>query len=351
MVLERLFYKWYKKINISMDEKQTNSRLSGIKNALGSFNDPEKISQLLKMYYRLSVNSAVKEEFVDYFVKEDMSFDEENNEEIVILAGATLANLLEGEHKIFVAFSILILDKFYDTDLVELSDMANSIIKNAARENKNRKSAFEEVKTLSSKEIEDIFGDTVEVTEEEAEKLISIIKSLNSNIERLLDVITNENDKYHEDVEILSWIVGEWSNILERPLSEVSKVNGAFVIGAELSDLVLRYPGPYPVKAFIKKMLDKCIKEDAEILEISLSEFIDRQDEELRKLMFDNYGNACGKRNLLVLSAVEMSLAVDEPKQWIPAYKKAWKINPDEIKYDLLGWSEVIYQECMLNAY
>ena len=73
--------------------------------------------------------------------------------------------------------------------------------------------------------------------------MISVIKLLNCNIDLLIDVIQNENKKYQEDVGILSWIVGEWSNILERPLSEVSNVNGAFVIGAELSDLVLRYPG------------------------------------------------------------------------------------------------------------
>ncbi len=352
MSVERLFYKWYKKINISMDDQQTNTRLTGIKNAIESFENPENMSQLLKIYYRLHVDSAMKKRFVDYFANDDMNFDETNEEEIVILAGGTLAYLLEEEHQIYAAFSILILDRFYDAALAELSDMAKNIIEKTALENKNdRESSIGELKTLNSKEIENVFGDPVKLTEVEADKLISVIKLLNCNIDLLTDVIQNENKKYQEDVGILSWIVGEWSNILERPLSEVSNVNGAFVIGAELSDLVLRYPGPYPAKALMKKMLDKCINEDATISEVTLTEFIDSQDEELRRVIVDKYGKTCRNRNLLVLSAVDTSLSVDGPREWIPVYKKAWKINPDEIKLDLLEWSELIYQECMLNAY
>lgn len=67
--------------------------------------------------------------------------------------------------------------------------------------------------------------------------------------------------------------------------------------------------------------------------------------------MFEKYGENCRDRNLLIISAIESSLSVDEAKVWIPFYKKVWKINPDEIRFDLLTWSELLYRECMISTY
>ena len=52
--LERKFYKWYKRINISCDEQKTTNRWDGIQNAVGLFENLVDISGLLKIYYRLS---------------------------------------------------------------------------------------------------------------------------------------------------------------------------------------------------------------------------------------------------------------------------------------------------------
>lgn len=349
MSLERSFYKWYKRINISMDEQQTNNRWEGIKSAISLFENPFNISELLKMYYRVSFNTSIKEQFIEFFANEDKAFDETNEEEMVILAGGVLAQLLKKKHKLFTAFSLLILDSYYETPLIELSNMASDVIEDMAKEMKSSKeSNLEKIKAITSEEIEDIVTETAELAEEEVSKLVTIIKSLNNNVNTLVQVIEQENRKYQEDIGILSWIIGEWSNILGSPLSDISKVKGAFVLGAELSDLVLLYPGPYPAKAFLKRMLDKCFDD---ISEVSLTEFIDSQDKEVRSLMFEKYGENCRDRNLLIISAIESSLSVDEAKVWIPFYKKVWKINPDEIRFDLLTWSELLYRECMISTY
>lgn len=349
MSLERMFYKWYKRINISIDEQQTNSRWKGIQNAIELFKNPINISGLLKMYYRLSFDNPIKEQFIECFANEDKAFDETNEEEMVILAGGVLGQLLEEEHKIFTAFSILVLDTYYEAPLRELSDMASDVISDMAKEIKSSKeSSLVKMKKITSEEIEEIVSETQQFTEEEMNKLVTIIKALNKNIDILVQVMEQENRKYQEDTEILSWIIGEWSNILEAPLSEINKVKGAFVIGAELSDLVMLYPGPYSAKAFIKRMLDKCIED---VSEITLTEFIDSQDKEIRNMMVKKYGKNCRDRNLPIISAIELSLSVDEAKVWTPVYKKAWKINPDEICFDLLTWSELLYRECMVSAY
>ena len=44
--LERKFYKWYKRINISCDEQKTTNRWDGIQNAVGLFENLVDISGL-----------------------------------------------------------------------------------------------------------------------------------------------------------------------------------------------------------------------------------------------------------------------------------------------------------------
>ncbi|MDY5246911.1 hypothetical protein FYJ37_03065 [[Clostridium] scindens] len=346
--LERKFYKWYKRINISCDEQQTTNRWEGIQNAIDLFESSINISELLKIYYRLSFDVSIKDQFVECFATEDKSFDETNEEEMVILAGGVLAQLLGQENNIFVAYSLLILDTYYEAPLKELSDMASSLISDMSKEiKKSEESSLDTIKKIDLKEVEEIISETSDLTEEGVDKLVTIIKSMNENMNILVQVLENENRKYQEDTGILSWIVGEWSDILEMPLMEVKKVNGAFVIGAELSDLVKLYPGPYAAKAFIKRMLDKCIDD---VPEITLTEFIDRQDEKIRSFMVKKYGKGCDNRLLPIISAIKASLSVDEAKLWTPVYKKAWKINPDEIRFDLLTWSELMYRECMIST-
>ena len=47
--LERKFYKWYKRNNISCDEQKTTNRWDGIQNAVGLFENLVDISGLLKI--------------------------------------------------------------------------------------------------------------------------------------------------------------------------------------------------------------------------------------------------------------------------------------------------------------
>ena len=106
----------------------------------------------------------------------------------------------------------------------------------------------------------------------------------------------------------------------------MENINGAFVLGAELTDLIEIYPGPYAAKVFIIKMLRKC-KKTVEEKEISLCDFIEEQEEVLREKILDTYGKGSWDRLLPILAATKESLTVDEKKAWIPAYRKAWIIQ------------------------
>ena len=96
------------------------------------------------------------------------------------------------------------------------------------------------------------------------------------------------------------------------------------------------------------KMLNKCKKS---VSEVSLTELIDEQGISVKEKIVEKYGSECESRNLPIIAALKASLTVDGKKEWLPAYKKSWKINPDSLKLSLIKWSMLIYQECLVSSY
>ena len=82
-----------------------------------------------------------------------------------------------------------------------------------------------------------------------------------------------------------------------------------------------------------------------------MTEFIDEQELSVKEKIVEKYGRECESRNLPIIAALKASLTVDDKREWLSAYKKAWKINPDSLKMPLIKWSMLIYQECMVSDY
>lgn len=80
------------------------------------------------------------------------------------------------------------------------------------------------------------------------------------------------------------------------------------VLGVELADLV-DAPGPLSAEAFLCKMITKCEKT---VEEITLTDLIDYQTEEIRRTIIEKYGENLIEKNLPILSALNISLTVDE---------------------------------------
>lgn len=120
--------------------------------------------------------------------------------------------------------------------------------------------------------------------------------------------------------------MGSWrvERFAKKPLSEINDVEGALVLGVELAELV-DIPGPYAASSLLNKMLTKCKKETTEI---SLTEFIDSQPEEIRKQIEKTYCKEADIRNLPILSAVKASLTVDEKKHGCLRIKRSGKLTP-----------------------
>lgn len=339
MELEKFVVKCIKKVCVNPSEELINNRLNGITAAQEVYDAPEKIVDLLKIYYRLSIEQEAKEEFIECFYSIDKTFDEQNEEEICILAGCVLANILQNEGDIFVAFSVNVLEEFYDGPINELVGLANRIIieqtqeKSAILNNKDGKGG-----SLSI--------DIGEYAPEELDETINWVKEICTRFNGLVDYVNTlrtENAKCQEKIQVLSWIIGEWSDRFKTSVSQIEDVKGALILGVELADLV-ETPGPLAAEAFLHRMINKCKKT---VDEISLTELIDCQSEDVRKEIIEKYGTRGLVNSLPILSALHVSLTVDEKRAWLPAYKKACGIDPDKFSFPAVKWSKLIYYECM----
>lgn len=353
MDLEKLFYKWYKKISWDTPKEQIQERWEGIENAVNSSWDEAQISELIKLYFKLPCQKTTKTEFVEFFSDIDKAFDENNNEEISILAGSVLAHLLLRDDDVFIAFCLQVLEPYFGNNLKELAELANDKIVEMSKEAYIDTSKTKEFEKLNP-EWETELTDDGQLSENAAVVLIDIIKHLQVNFELICsrnEILQEENERCQEKTQILSWIVGEWSDILGAPLSEIYDLDAAVVLGVELADLIKIYPGPYAAEAFLVKMLSKCKKREEGNSLITLTDLVDRQEIAIKEKILKRYGDNCETRVLPILSALKGSLTVDDKRAWIPVYKKAWKINPDDIKLELSTWTRLVYQECMISNY
>lgn len=345
MELEKLFINSYKRVCISPSEEQISSRLEGINTAKEAYADDGKIAELIKIYFKLVLSKDKKDEFVEFFYSLDRTFDEQNDEEICVLAGCVLAAILQEYGDLSAAYSIKVLENFFESPIKEISNVANEVIIEQTKESKSlSKFTLDNLKNGLEKEIieEGSFSSTA------PDKMAESLKKIRTNFSKIVDYansLQKENCKCREQIRVLSWIVGEWSDLLKKPLCDVKDVEGAMVLGVELADLV-DAPGPLAAEAFLFRMITKCEKS---VEEITLTDLIDNQTEEIRRTIIEKYEEDFIEINLPILSALNISLTVDEKREWLPAYKKAWKINPDDIKFSVSKWAKLIYFECMIS--
>lgn len=347
MEFEKFFAKNYKKVCLDMRSEQIDNRLKGIDAAIEWCDSFEKTVLIVKMYFKIQCDETLKEEFIDCFYSLDKAFDEENKEEIAILAGCTLIKMMQESEKSEVAYLVKILVPFFENCIQETIKIADELINKETKED----ITIERCNAVAwEKDWENQLVEKGKALATASPAYIDIFKKIKMQLIKTVNYsnsLLEKNMRCEQKIAILSWIVGEWSDLLKMPLCNIQDIVGTLIVGVELADLV-DMPGVYAAETFLCKMLSKCEKTKEKV---SLAELVDSQNEDIRKLISEKYGEDAAENCLPILSAINASLTVAEEKVWIPAYRKAWKINPDEITLSLIEWSKLIYFECMVSKY
>ena len=128
MEFEKVFIKNYRKVCMEITDERIKNRIDGINAVIKQFNSHEKIAEIVKLYWGMDCDSEMKKEFVSCFYNVDMTFDEQNTEEIAILAGCTLLKITQDSDDVQLAYSIKVLERFYEGKVEELSSIASEVI-------------------------------------------------------------------------------------------------------------------------------------------------------------------------------------------------------------------------------
>lgn len=127
---------------------------------------------------------------------------------------------------------------------------------------------------------------------------------------------------------------------------KVSQKDIALIISKELADLVVVLPGPYPIKSFLKKMLDSCKLENKDF---SLVEMVDALDTIKQNKILEKYN--CideSPESTPILFSIKSAIEANKPDVWQHTVSNKIGIDINAAKNNVLDWAFLLYFECML---
>lgn len=338
------FRDWYLTVNLAPQDGQINKRISAIESFCKNVNKINSIN-LVKLYYGIEVDASFTAEFIKCFVAKDEAFPAKNDEEIKLLAGASLVEIAEsnrGMDSIVELFSMAINAVRSSAVTPEIYNVIVQNYYNDSANLRNFNGDKDEIESLPIQEftsyIEENSLDNLDATA--FKKLINVLEAIQNRME------SNEErtSVYHEDSQVLWWIMGEHSNELGTKIKAVDKTKACIAIGKEASNFITNYPGPTAIKAVLNKMIGLC---KGRTEQLTLDKVIEQLPGEW-KSSFISTINEDYLLNLLPLhSAIIRSKNTDNAIEWYPKFKREFFNSTDEIRLTQQEFSWQMYIECL----
>ncbi|MGL4363504.1 MAG: GTPase-associated system all-helical protein GASH [Cellulosilyticaceae bacterium] len=348
--MRKKFAELYFRVCAEAKPEQLEKRWQGIEEYCNQ--DEVDIYNLVKMVYSLSPPDQFKDEFTTIFQNIDISFQGSFVKEQELLASICLMKLMEETGlSLHIALAVMCVSKYNVEILVpELAVAAYKVFSETSAEIReksvkyqkcstvNSNKLIESLKELTALEPEHIVGFSSALTE-----IVKNIKIINQNQEQILENV----DVLQEDSDILSWIIGSWSNELEKPITKGTlQKDVALLLAKELADFVQVIPGPYAFEAFLKKMLDNCKKETKEYSLVTMVDSIDDADKSSILSCYQMDG--VKQENTPILFSIKCALDATQPNVWKSMANNKLSINVDSITHETLEWAKLLYFECLL---
>lgn len=344
------FREWYLTVNIVPQEGQLKKRISAIEYFCENINKSNAIS-LVKLYYGLEVDASFKSEFIKCFIEKDEAFPSKNDEEIKLLAGATLVELVETNHgmdSVVELFSMAI-NSFRSPAVT--AEIYNVIVENYYKDSANLRNSIDK-KTKWSLPISEFTSYIEEsgvtnLDQNGLKKLTNVLAAIQKSHDKLIDRIERNEELtsiYREDSQVLWWLMGEYSNELDINLKGSDKTKVCLALGKEASNFIHNYPGPTAIKAVLYKMIALC-KGKSERL--TLDKVIEQLPTEW-KASFISTINEDSILDLLPLnSAIIRSKNTGSAAEWYPKFKREILNSTDELRFTQQEFAWQMYLECL----
>lgn len=340
------FSKWYSKACLKSKNEKIEIRWSTLENYCKK--DEHNILELAKLFFELPTDESFKSDFVQFYNDDDISFKSEYTREIAVLAGSTLVYLLDNEeyvNEILLAIMSLSLIK-KDVIIPEIIKRVKETFINICTE--IREAEGKQDKRQISIEVSDDIEKALVQWEDDKDQdnmfrsIVKYIKNLSNNESKLYESL----EIYREDSQILSWLIGQWSNDLDKPLNKkLNQSKVALILGKELADFVNIIPGPYPSRICLSRMLSYCKGDKSSK---TLIEMVDLLDDNIKDKITEKYNIIDKGVNTPVLLAINKAMETDECEVWKHTFNKCFSISAESIELDVIDWAYQLYLECLL---
>lgn len=348
--MRKQFAELYSRVCAEPRPEQLEKRWQGIEEYCNQ--DEVDIYNLVKMAYSLSPTNEFKDEFTTIFQNIDISFQGSFVKEQELLASICLMNLMEdSDLSLHIALAVMCVSKYNVEILVpELGAAAYKVYGEASAEIREKSTKCPKCSTAnldklieSLKELTELESNHIEGISSALTEIVKNIKIINQNQEQTLENI----NILKEDSDILSWIIGSWSNELEKPITRGTlQKDVALLLAKELADFVQVIPGPYAFEGFLKKMLDNCKKETKEY---SLVTMVDSIEDAHKSSILSCYQmDGVKQENTPILFSIKCALDATQPNVWKSMADNKLSINVESIEHETLEWAKLLYFECLL---
>ena len=283
-----MYLQSYKEAGIPFNKERQESRNSGLESFFEKYST-EEIKDVIELFFLGKGTKDFISGFAEYFQEHDPSFDEDNMDEMRLLAGNVLYDVVleQEEDEDFAIRLWSIMYRFLGNDGFS-AVITNEIIKSfyndsAVIREKINLSAGSSVEHFEGGffDIENgsfigdgsFSADTATSLQNMADKLNELIDSHNRSLASTTEIC----ELLHEDTQIIWWIIGGHSDLREKRYQDLEEKEAAYLIGRDLADLISVYPGPVSARQMIGHM----VGEKNRYSKVSIAEFVDSIDDDL----------------------------------------------------------------------
>lgn len=351
------FREWYLDVCPNPSEGQVEKRIACIENFAENA-AIEDIKFLLNLYGKRTVGQEQLDKFVESFAQVDPSFSKKHKEELTLLAGVTLLEIVENSDIRDIGELLIISYSFaheqvpfpaiLETVKQEFDDNRCSLRENLDNQNTPAFSVMglSELKTYIEENGWE--GDA-------PAKLLKVLSSVQSSVQAIKKRITEQEehqDIYREDSQLLWWMLSERSNSLGCPVKTLEKTEGSIVIGYEAAQFVTNYPGPYAMEGILGKLIAAC--KGAQKKQ-SFSDCVMGVPSILREKILKVAKNSPILECLPLCNGIICSHNAEKAEEWYPKFRREFfEIENDNFTPYQYAWQmylEVLALRCYENCY
>lgn len=355
--MNRNFREWYLEVCPNPSEGQTEKRIACMEN-FAKTATVEDIKFLLKLYYKLSVDPEHLDNFVELFSQEDPSFSKKNEEELTLLAGAALLEIVENS-EVHDIGELLVISSSFAHEQAPFSEILDAVKyefdgdRLFLRENQDKPTRI----VLSGVGLSELKEhiEKNEWDENAPTKLLQILNGFQSVLQSVESRITNQEEQqsiYKEDSQLLWWMLSEWSYSLECPLKKLGKVEGSIVIGCEAAQFVANYPGPYAMEGILEKLVSSCKGAQKKA---SFSDCVMQVPATVRHEILKIARNSPILEFLPLCNGIVCSHNAEKAEEWYPKFRREFlEIENDSFTPYQYAWQmylEVLALRCYEKCY